>query len=202
LTTHTIEDAHPSDIFAVAATPKFIFSGSGASALKVHSTTNPEFPLVQTFEQAHKLGTHHLAAAANGLVVASAGFGGEVRIWRYDDQNEEWTAGGTVKESKQTTGELWAVALTAEGTHLIASAYDGKVCVWDITAAKDSEWPKIAEYETKGSFGMAIAVSQDGRYTASGHENGSVYVFNNDTRRMMHSLPGINYDHFRVVHFR
>lgn len=32
--------------------------------------------------------------------------------------------------------------------------------------------------------------SVDGRFTASGHENGSIYVFNNETGRLLHSLPG------------
>ena len=30
----------------------------------------------------------------------------------------------------------------------------------------------------------------DGRYTASGHENGGIYIFHNDTGRLFHSLPG------------
>jgi superkiller protein 8 len=58
--------------------------------------------------------------------------------------------------------------------------------VWDTTAGNK----KIREYETKGSFGMCIDLSRDGKYTASGHENGGVYVFNNDTGRMLYSLPG------------
>lgn len=33
--------------------------------------------------------------------------------------------------------------------------------------------------------------STDGRLVASGHENGSVYVFNNATGRLLHSLPGL-----------
>ena len=31
--------------------------------------------------------------------------------------------------------------------------------------------------------------SVDGRFTASGHENGGIYIFNNDTGRLFHSLP-------------
>ena len=58
--------------------------------------------------------------------------------------------------------------------------------MWDLVAGKK----KIREYETKGSFGMCIDMSRDGRFTASGHENGGVYVFNNDTGRMLYSLPG------------
>ena len=33
--------------------------------------------------------------------------------------------------------------------------------------------------------------SVDGRFTASGHKNGEVYIFNNDTGRLLHSLPGM-----------
>ena len=36
----------------------------------------------------------------------------------------------------------------------------------------------------------AIRQSRDGRYTASGHENGSIYIFNNGNGRLAHSLPG------------
>ena len=75
---------------------------------------------------------------------------------------------------------------------------------------------KIRQFETKGSFGTSIALvianpnyfttqhfdlyldkayyfkqSVDGRFTASGHQNGSVYLFNNETGRLVHSLPGL-----------
>jgi len=69
---------------------------------------------------------------------------------------------------------------------LASTTYDGRINVWDLVADRR----KIREYETKGSFGMCIDMSRDGRFTASGHENGAVYVFNNDTGRMLYSLPG------------
>ena len=75
--------------------------------------------------------------------------------------------------------------------------------MWDNLA----DGAKIREFETKGSFGMCIDLvmilsatlnyltypvqSVDGRFTASGHENGAVYIFNNDTGRLAHSLPGM-----------
>jgi superkiller protein 8 len=36
-----------------------------------------------------------------------------------------------------------------------------------------------------------MSQSADGKFTASGHENGSIYVFNNDTGRLSHSLAGL-----------
>lgn len=84
------------------------------------------------------------------------------------------------------TAEIWAIALSEDGQFLASTTYDGRINVWDLFGGMK----KIREYETKGSFGMCIDISRDGRFTASGHENGGVYVFNNDTGRMLYSLPG------------
>ncbi|KAK5016621.1 Ski complex subunit Rec14, partial [Cryomyces antarcticus] len=104
-------------------------------------------------------------------------------------------------------GELWAIALSENGQFLAATAYDGRINIWDTVPEGR---PKIREYETKRSFGMCIDLvgctssemqasslkltrsqSVDGRFTASGHENGSVHIFNNDTGRLAHSLAGL-----------
>ncbi|CAF9931923.1 MAG: hypothetical protein HETSPECPRED_008218 [Heterodermia speciosa] len=84
-------------------------------------------------------------------------------------------------------GEAWAIALSEDGQYLGSTSYDGRINIWDVFA----NGAKIREFETKGSFGMAIDLSLDGRFTASGHENGSVYIFSNDTGRLLHSLPGL-----------
>lgn len=58
----------------------------------------------------------------------------------------------------------------------------------------DEKKPKIREYETgsagSGSFGMCVDLSRDGKFTASGHQNGAIYIFNNDTGRILYSLSG------------
>ncbi|KAL8930168.1 MAG: hypothetical protein Q9208_000785 [Pyrenodesmia sp. 3 TL-2023] len=184
LTTHTIDDAHISDIFCLAVTPHQIISASGSSSIKVYSTTEPDFPLVQTLDAAHKLGCHHLAASQDGRHFASAGFAGDVKIWHLQD--EQWTLKGEIVDGNKA-GEVWAIALSADGQYLAATSVDGRVNVWDNLGGH----AKIREFETKGSFGMAIDLSVDGRFTASGHENGGVYIFNNDTGRLLHSLPGL-----------
>lgn len=83
-------------------------------------------------------------------------------------------------------GEIWAIALSENGQFLGGTTYEGRINVWDLV----NGMKKVAIYETKGSFGMCIDMSRDGKYTASGHENGAVYVFNNDTGKMVYSLPG------------
>ena len=49
-------------------------------------------------------------------------------------------------------GEVWAIALSEDGQYLASTSYDGRINVWDIVA----NGAKIREFETKGSFGMAI----------------------------------------------
>ena len=49
-------------------------------------------------------------------------------------------------------GEIWAIALSADGQYLAATSFDGRINVWDDL----SDGAKIREFETKGSFGMSI----------------------------------------------
>lgn len=62
-------------------TDKQILSASGASSIQVHSTTDPEFPLTQTIESAHKVGCHHIVVDGRGSKAASVGFAGELQLW-------------------------------------------------------------------------------------------------------------------------
>ncbi|KAF4584384.1 WD40/YVTN repeat-like-containing domain protein [Ophiocordyceps camponoti-floridani] len=190
LTAHTVDDAHVTDIFSLATTPRAVLSASGSSTLHVHDTTNGAFTLKQSIPRAHKLGCHHICASANGKVAASAGFGGEISVWALDGDTGEWRADGGVETDG--AGEAWALALSEDGAVLAASTHDGSVNVWNIA---DKDRSKVHEYETgspaSGSFGMCVDLSRDGKYIASGHQNGSVYVFNNRSGRIMYSLSGL-----------
>ncbi|AEO61512.1 hypothetical protein MYCTH_2311727 [Thermothelomyces thermophilus ATCC 42464] len=214
LTAHTVDEAHPSDIFSLAPTPTCLLSASGSSSLRVHGTTDATFPLQQTIPNAHKLGCHHICTARGGVgaVAASVGFGGEIKVWTYgnpaedgDNNNnknnnrnikdnassqKEWKLHWELPPSKTDGGDVWAVALSADEGYLACTTSDGRIHVWDIEARE-----RIQTYETGarggGSFAMAVDLSRDGRLTASGHESGAVYVFNNDAGRMVYSLSGL-----------
>ncbi|RDA94833.1 hypothetical protein CP533_4332 [Ophiocordyceps camponoti-saundersi (nom. inval.)] len=168
LTAHTVDDAHITDVFSLATTPKAVLSASGSSTLHVHDTTNGSFALKQSIPDAHKLGCHHICASADGKVAASAGFGGELTIWKVDGDTGEWHADGNVV-AQGGAGEAWALALSYDGSRLAATTHDGRVNVWNIS---DEARPKVYEYETgspgSGSFGMCVDLSRDGKYTASG----------------------------------
>jgi superkiller protein 8 len=164
LTVHNLDQVHPTDIFALAPTPTSILSASGSSDILVHSTQDAAFPLQQTLSNAHKLGCHHLTASANGKVAASAGFGGEIKVWSCDSEGSgEWSETGKLPIEK-SAGEAWAISLDAEGRYLATSSYDGRIGVWDLLSGSE-EWTKAREYETKGSFGLCVAMSSDQKYT-------------------------------------
>ncbi|ORY56975.1 WD40-repeat-containing domain protein [Pseudomassariella vexata] len=206
LTTHSVENAHITDIFSLAATPTALLSASGSSTLHVHSTTQPEYPLVQSLSLAHQLGCHHLVASRSGKVFASAGFGGDLKVWKLSETGSgDWELFGEIDTSRSASngnaqnsskgkaaGEVWAIALSEDGQYLAATTYDGRINVWDTSSPKGT---KIQEYETgsagTGTFGMCVDLSRDGKYTASGHQSGNIYVFNNDTGKIQYSLAGL-----------
>lgn len=168
-------------------TPTQLLSASGSSTIKIYSTASPDIPLVQNLSGAHPVGCHHIATSRSGTVAASAGFGGELKIWTIDPESEQWSLQAAIEDGNGA-GEVWALALSADGRFLASTTIDGRINVWDISTPKAEK--KVREYETKGSFGLCVDMSRDGKYTASGHENGAVYVFDNDTGRMMYSMPG------------
>lgn len=156
----------------MSTTDSQILSASGSSSIRIHSTTELDFPLVQTLEKVHKLGCHHLATSRNGLVAASAGFGGEVKIWTVQDG--QWSESRKIvggisfilmvqpsgpqsahsSADGNQAGEIWAIALSTDGQYLASTSFDGRINVWDNLA----EGAKIREFETKGSFGTSIAL--------------------------------------------
>lgn len=114
-----------------------------------------------------------------------------MRLWSLNQDTGEWSPNGDIATSSKKPGEAWGLALSEDGTYLAATTNDGRINVWQVT---EEDRPKIQEYETasagSGSFGMCVSLSGDGKYTASGHQDGAVYVFNNGTGRMLFSLSG------------
>ncbi|KAL1876988.1 Ski complex subunit Rec14 [Diaporthe australafricana] len=197
LTTHTVDNAHTTDIFSLAATPTALFSASGSSTINVHRINDAAgtFPISQSLS-AHKLGCHHIATAprgSNGTVAASVGFGGDIKVWRSNPDSGDFSLDYEITPSEAKTkgvGDAWAVALSCDENYMACTTQDGKVHVWDLQSRS-----VVQTYETggsgNGSFGLSVGLSSNGRLTASGHQNGSVYVFNNDAGHLKYSLSGL-----------
>ncbi|KAF7115601.1 hypothetical protein CNMCM5793_002695 [Aspergillus hiratsukae] len=164
---------------------EYILSASGATALKIHSTTDPDFPLVQSIDGAHKVGCHHIVTNGKGSRAVSVGFGGEINVWACREGT--WSKDDAASGNMAGAAGTWAVALSDDGQYLAGVTQDGHIKVWDLNANGEL----IRDYETKGSFGTCLDMSADGRLIASGHENGSVYIFSTETGRMPFSLSGL-----------
>ncbi|KAI9671847.1 MAG: superkiller [Alyxoria varia] len=111
-------------------------------------TTSTLFPESQTIKGAHRLGCHHLCASLDGTRAASVGFEGSVRVWDCDPNSSaegERDGGVSLKEAtprwreadvevlrEGKAGEVWAIALSAEGRYLAGTTVDGRVSVWDL----------------------------------------------------------------------
>jgi superkiller protein 8 len=56
---------------------------SGDKTVKVWDAKAQDHPLLHTFQDAHRLGAHHVVVDINsgGTVAASSGFGQEVVLW-------------------------------------------------------------------------------------------------------------------------
>lgn len=167
-------------------TPTQILSASGESSIKIYDTVAPaagsqahegfggfDYPIAQSLQGAHKIGCHHLVCSKDGRRAVSVGFGGEVRVWGFSDG--VWKAEGDVDTSAfvagagggtgKKAGEVWAVALSAEGQYLVATTQNGRIGVWDLDAKSEAEvtsgkgkvfGTKVREMTTKGSFGMCV----------------------------------------------
>ena len=135
-----------------------------------------------------------MCTSLDGKVAASAGFGGEVRVWEYGQEEGGegmWVKKGDIIEDRKAAGEQWALALSEDGRYLATTTHDGRIHVYDTPTLSEGKAQKIATYETKGSFGLSVDLSSNGSMTASGHQNGSIYIFNNTTQRLAHSLSGL-----------
>lgn len=143
---------------------------SGAPSIKVHSTIDTEFPLVQSIDGAHALGCHHIVTDASGSRAVSVGFDGTLKVWYCVEGY--WSADDAITGTEQTsmlmrrdpisanqqpTGSLvgvhpWAIALSGDGQYLAGVTENGRVGVWDLGEGGT----QIRDHETKGSFGTCI----------------------------------------------
>ncbi|CAG8033302.1 unnamed protein product [Penicillium salamii] len=178
------ENAHPMDIFSLAVTDKQTLTAGGSPDIKIHSTADADFPLIQSIDNAHNVGCHHIVTDGKGSRAISSGFDGKIKAWMCQDGY--WAA-----EQKLTAdleaAKAWAIALSEDGQYLAGVNQEGRIKVWDLAA----DATQIRDHETKGSYGTCIDLSADGRFIATGHADGSVYIFTTETGRMPFSLAGL-----------
>ncbi|KAK1092807.1 Ski complex subunit Rec14 [Friedmanniomyces endolithicus] len=203
LQTHIIPNAHRADIYSTAVTPSQVLSASGSSSIHIYSTRGQityaegadnehQHPLTQTLEGVHPLGCLQICTSLDGRLAASAGFNGELRIWKRSEYGHWSSAGREVPEEKKA-GEHWALALSENRQYLACTINDGRTNIYDTrTIFAGGAAHKFAQFKTQGSLDTSVDIFADDSMTSSGRQNGSIYIFNKSTARLAHSLAGLS----------
>ena len=120
---------------------------------------------------------HSVAFSPDGKILASSSKDNKVKLW------------DVATRRNLSTLEGHTVAFSPDGTMLASgSVLFGAVHLWDVATKKN-----IATIETSTSFlnsVNSVAFSPDGRMLASGSEDGTVKLWNVETRREITTLKG------------
>ncbi|MGH3935333.1 MAG: NB-ARC domain-containing protein [Pseudonocardiaceae bacterium] len=126
----------------------------------------------------HTDGVVALVVAADGSWLASAGHGGEVRIW-------DTTTGAARHTLTGHTGRVSALAAAPDGSWLASAGHGGEVQIWDTTTG-------AARPTLTGHSGgvLALVVAPDGSWLASASGGGEVRIWDPDTGAARQTLTG------------
>lgn len=61
--------------------------------MKVWDAKDPEHPKVHQFDDAHRLGIHHVAVSSNGNIAATAGYEGGLKLWDLEGMQKKGQIG-------------------------------------------------------------------------------------------------------------
>ncbi|MEV0192208.1 NB-ARC domain-containing protein, partial [Kitasatospora purpeofusca] len=119
-----------------------------------------------------------VAASADGDWLATAGFGGTVRIWDRATGTETATLVGH-------TETVCSVTISPDGTWLAAAGFDGTVQIWDRATATVSA-------TLTGHTGpvLAVAISPDGTWLATAGSDGTARLWDRSAGRQTAALTG------------
>jgi len=120
-----------------------------------------------------------LAFTPDGDSVVSVGWGGEIKVWRVDDGEEE--------RSFATGRNVRSVAITPDGRHLVAplGQESAAIRVWSL-----EDGTEILTREGGHGFFRHVAVAPDGRRAVSSCRDGTLEVWEIAGGAAIHSLQG------------
>ncbi|WBW75423.1 Ski complex subunit Rec14 [Schizosaccharomyces osmophilus] len=180
LVSHIQENAHEADIYSLCVISGRLWSCSGDSKIKQWNVDSAEHELVEEIDTPHKIGIHNMATSLDERLVVSCGFGQDVYLW-----DPSTNSSRSLGDSVEHPGECWAACISPDAQTISFTTVDGHVCVWDTHSNI-----KVADLDTKGKFGLCTAYSPNGRFIASGHQTGQLFLISTETGRLFHTLSG------------
>jgi WD40 repeat protein len=153
-------------------------------------------------DQADHISTHHhwvtsLAFSADGSTLVTGGGQslqyrpGDVKIWDVASGSLVKTLGTIRLDDKGATqgkghqSNVWSVALSADGSRLVTSGYNGEVIVWNV-----AEGTPIATLEKHKGWCRSVAFAPDSKHFATAGEDGTVVVWKSDGAEEVKELKG------------
>lgn len=178
IVTNTVAEAHASDIFGLATTPRATLSASGDGIVACwdHRTLEKTVLTAETV----KAGLHHLCSDNVGQWAAAMGFDGIPLVWNLNKQEK------TELSSVAGIRGGWACALSAEQSLLAVATLKGLVYVIDLAQDK-----LVQELTPGGEPGpcTCVDISANGEFVVAGYESGKARIYSCDTGRIAYTLP-------------
>ena len=153
------------------------------------SAAVPLSPLHKVLE-GHRDKIYAVARSPDSRRLASASFDGTVRIWPLQEDGKAGaeTSATVLSEGSSGGARMYALAWSPDGRRLAAGSRDSRILIWNIAADAEtaaSETVALPQQAlSPGHLGTVYSLSwsPDGRFLASGSQDGTVGIWNVTTR--------------------
>lgn len=184
IATFSVENAHESDVYALATCPLFTVAGSGDGNISMWDNRKPsESPALLT-AQPVRAGIHHLSVDKGGNYAVAVAFDGSVLAFDLKEHKQL----DIVKSTAEIKG-AWGCAVS--GNLAAICALQGDITV--INLESDEIVAVLGEpmssIDVKRQPCLCVDISQDGKYVVGGYDTGKARVFSVETGRISYSLP-------------
>ncbi|KAH9620432.1 hypothetical protein KSS87_022251 [Heliosperma pusillum] len=196
----SLEAAHEDSIWATTWVPPsttrphaLLLTGALDETVKVWRTgPTDDAVILERTNTGHSLGVVSVAAHPSGVIAASASLDSVVRVFDVDTNH-------TLATLQAPPSESWQMQFNPKGTLLaIAGGSSTSVKVWDTATWQlvstltipRSENSKPSDKSATKKFALSVAWGPDGRRLACGSMDGTISVFDMDTRKFLHHLEG------------
>ncbi len=107
---------------------QYIAAVSADKSLRIFGAESGE--KIAVIKNAHKQYARRVTFSPNGKMIASAGDGGNIKVWNLENlQDEETLPEYTVKAH---TGWIQSLEYASNGKFLVSGGHDGKIKIWDV----------------------------------------------------------------------